>query len=365
MPGIAEAAEQPTAAELSLRTSYYEEDNIPEGSVAFGSDQRYEIDIHQFHLLAPVADNWSFSLQAVREVMSGASPWGTVENPDGDVELIMSGATISDARNEYSLDVTRHFDGGSVSVGASHSTEDDYEANSGRASLNLQLNGKLTELSMGFSFSLDDIEPSDAELFGRVKDESKDSFSAFFGVTQVVNQRTLVQAGISGTRQSGFLSDPYKLRDHRGDERWQWALSSRLRRFVDSLSGAFHVDYRYYLDTFGVRSHTVDAAWHQDFGRIEVAPSIRWYAQREADFYLPVDNFLLPPERKQSSDFRMSTYGAISWGLKGTYLADRWRLSASVERYVSRESLSPFSGREEHPALVDFTIASIGWTLTI
>ena len=105
------AANQPVQTSVSVRVSQYQEDDIPARDVLLGSESRYDIDIYQFRLLTPIGQRWSLGLDVAREIMSGASPWGTVAGGNGP-QLIMSGATIKDARTETSVTLTR--DGTSV-----------------------------------------------------------------------------------------------------------------------------------------------------------------------------------------------------------------------------------------------------------
>src|SRR5210317_1983486 len=100
----------PEFVELGMRYSKYEEDNT-QGSKTFGgSSQRYDIDAAQFHLLAPVADNWAVAVDVQWEDMSGASPWFVGQSLDGGPKVIMSGASIEDTRTEVSVTTRYYYD---------------------------------------------------------------------------------------------------------------------------------------------------------------------------------------------------------------------------------------------------------------
>ncbi len=353
-------ATQPTTTEISARTSVYEEESVPASRVALGSLDRYDIDIHQFHVLAPLANDWSLAVDVNREVMSGASPWGTATGADGEPALIMSGATIRESRNGISLAASRYFADKSVTVALSRSDENDYEANAVSVSSEWDFNGKLSTLLFGLSYSSDDIRPSD-----RLLRDDKRILSVSVGWTQVLNRNAVLQSGISVTKHSGFLGDPYKLLDVRPDERLQWAVSMRYRKYFDSASGALHLDYRYYDDDFGVSSHTIKTAWYQNLGvRFQVIPSVRFYSQREADFYTIADDFTLPATVPRSSDHRLSSFGAYTFGLKGVFRHGGWTVSANVERYISDGDYGFSNADVEHPALVEFQLTSIGVSYT-
>jgi len=346
--------------------SSYREGDIPTHKVLLGSEERYEIDIYQFYLLTPLGRNWSFAFNTSREIMSGASPRSTVEGLDGNPALIMSGATIRESRTEVSAATSRYFQNGSVGVGLSHSEENDYEADAIVLSGEWDFSQKLSTLAVGMSYSRDVIEPTDALLFDRVEKEDKRSRSFTIGWTQVLNKSSVLQSGISLMKHDGYLADPYKLRDVRPDERLEWTVSLRYRKYLEKVSGAWHLDYRYYSDDFGVDSHTLETAWYQNLGsRFQLVPSVRYYTQREADFYLPIDDFTLPLTVDQSSDYRLSAFGAYTFGLKGVVNHNDWAVTISIDRYISREKYGLWNAEFEHPALLNFTLASIGFNIKI
>ena len=118
------------------------------------------------------------------------------------------------------------------------------------------------------------------------------------------------------SEQSGFLSDPYKLKDVRPSDKTQIAVTNSYRHFFEDSNSALHINYRYYHDDFGISSHVVDSSWHQNFGRsLRVVPSIRYYTQSAANFFTNIDDFAKPESQYQSSDYRLSAFGALSGGI--------------------------------------------------
>ena len=210
-------------------------------------------------------------------------------------------------------------------------------------------------MSAGVGHSCDVMEPTDAAAFGRVSGEEPRSRSASVRVTQVIDRSSAVYAGLSITDHSGYLSNPYKLRDTRPEERLERALSIRYRHFLDGANAAQHLDYRYFDDDWGITSHTLRTSWYQNFGAwFQVVPNVRYYSQSEADFYRPVDEFGQPPEVHQSSDFRLSAYGAFTFGVKGIVRQPDWSLTISADRYIGNEKYGLASGIP-HPTRLEFT----------
>ena len=353
------ATSPPVETNLSVGFSNYQEADIPSHLLVGGDNRRYDIDIRQFRLLAPIGRSWSVGLDLSQETMSGASPWGTVMGPDGEPALIMSGATIQDSRTEVSVSAAHYGENTSAGLTLTRSKEDDYEAKALSLSGELTDDRALTTWSAGLSFSSDDVEPTDAAAFGRVRKEKRLSRSTSIGVSRVINRSSAAQAGLSVTEHSGYLSDPYKLRDVRPGERREWAVAVRYRRFLDGSNAALHTDYRYYADDWGIGSHTLHASWYQNVGTaFQIVPNARYYTQSEAEFYRPVDDFSLPLDINQSSDFRLSAYGALTLGLKGIIQQPGWSVTISADRYIGSEKYGLSSGTE-HPARLEFTLVSV------
>ena len=358
------AATQPAESTLSVGVSNYREADIPQHLIVGGDNRRYDIDIRQFRLLTPVGRKWSLDLGLSQETMSGASPWGTVMGPDGKPELIMSGATIHDSRTELNLSAAHYGEDHSTALTFSRSKEDDYESNALSLSGEWTFNDGLTTLLLGVSYSSDDIEPTDAAAFGRVRKEEKRSRSASVGVSQVLGKKSSMYLGGSVAEHAGYLSDPYKLRDVRPGKRLEWALSARYRRFLDGPDAALHLDYRYFGDDWSIASHTLHTSWYQNVGTsFQVVPNVRYFTQTEADFHRPFDDFGLSIDKHQSSDFRLSAFGAFTFGVKAVVRQPGWSLTLSADRYVASERYGLASGFQ-HPAHLSFTLASITYDIT-
>ena len=362
LPGIAHADAPPTESTLSYKISNYQEDDLTRAQVPFGELERYDIDVHQFQYVSPLGRDFALFIDANHEDMSGASPWFSTANAAGEPVINMSGASgITDARSELSIGTRYYSQNGNFGGAVGYSEENDYRATYVNLSGSRNFNNDLTTVTLGFSHSADDIFPTDAELFNRVRNEDKRATSAAVSLSQVINRVTTFQTALSITEQSGFLSDPYKLQDARPDNKTQIALSNSLRYFFIEADGALQANYRYYRDDFGISSHTLDLSWFQNINRtFQIAPVLRYYSQSAAEFYTNIDDFTKPLTEPQSSDYRLSAFGAFSGGINLIADFGDWTTTFTAERYVANEKYSVYAVNQPSPALVQFVRLSLG-----
>ena len=318
----AQADAPPTEGVVGINYSGYEEDDLLESKSFNGPSERYDIDIAQFHLLAPVGDDWSLALDIQYEDMSGASPWFVGMDADGSAKVVMSGASIEDTRTDVSVTTRYFYDRGNLGFNYARSDENDYESDAIALDAAFNSEDKLTTYSVAISGSKDEIEPTQGNVPTNTLKDEKDIRSAWMGVSRIVSKRAIVRFGLSYTFRDGFLTDPYKLNDKRPDERKEWAASAGYRHFFVDANAALHADYRFFDDDWGVRSHTIDIAWHQNINQhLRLVPFMRYYSQTEADFF---GNFVDFSNDYYADDYRLSSFGAFSGGLRGVLNLDDW-----------------------------------------
>lgn len=357
LPAYAMADSAPDRAELGFRYSEYTEDDIGASKTFGGQSERYDIEISQFHLMTPIGSNWSVAFDVQKETMSGASPWFVGQAFEGGGKVIMSGASISDSRTSLSLTTRYYFDRGNLGLNLGSSDEDDYQSNSVAADYTFNSEDQQRTYTLAASISDDELEPTQGSTPTGVSEANKDSRSLFVGMSQIISRRAIVQFGLSYTLHEGYLSDPYKGSDSRPDERRQWVISGKYRHFFSDANAALHADYRYFDDDWGVQSHTVDLAWHQSIGKhFSLIPSLRYYSQSEADFYSLTSD---TTQAHYADDHRLSTFGALTAGLKVQAQLENWTFTLSGERYHSNSSYGLSNG-DEAPALLSFNRYSVG-----
>jgi len=353
---------------FDYRFTYYDEAPLPLDKLAFGDPRRYEIQSHQFRILKNLSGTYALELNYLHEAMSGSSPWYAIPGDEGPLQ-VMSGATIREKRNQAEVSLGRQNADYSHSASVGYSTENDYQAMYMSYSGEKDSEDGLRTVSWGASYSNDEISPTDAETYDRIPHARKDSFSGSLAVTQVLNQNSVIQSGVTISHQSGYLSDPYKqvwidravLNDSRPDQRTTFVWVNRFRHYMVRSEAALVLDYRFFRDDWNITAHTFEAAWRQPFDdNWEITPSVRYHSQRSPDFYRPYF-FIAPADGYWSSDYRLATFGALSYRLSAEFRQENWSLSMGGEYYDSSESLAISGKPENTPGLVDFWRVTAGF----
>jgi hypothetical protein len=161
---------------------------------------------------------------------------------------------------------------------------------------------------------------------------TKDGVGALLGVTQVMTRNWLSEFNVSIDRFHGYLNDPYKftsiINSAGGTTGYEYESRpvQRTRKsaywenrvgWSSSLSTALSL--RYMSDDWGVRSDTVQLhlRWPLSNRDRYIEPTIRWYRQTAADFYMP---FILNTEKPvtgyESPDSRLGAFHALTYGVK-------------------------------------------------
>ncbi|MFK5895264.1 MAG: DUF3570 domain-containing protein [Pseudomonadota bacterium] len=334
------------------------------------SDQRMEIDIYEVSLSAPVGEKMSLNLGLIKDVISGASPMFNIKDADGNVKQILSGASIKEERNVVDLGMNYYFDQVDLGFSVGVSEEYDYLSEYMQTGLSWDLNNKMTTLFSSLSLAWDDIEPT-----GKNFTEKKKKQQLSMGLTQILSEKSLFSSNLSYSKDSGYLSDPYKsvfftssglAADFRPDSRYKWSWLNRyIYSFAQFNHAALHFDYRFYHDSWDINAHTFEIKWHQPINQgWELVPRLRYYSQDAANFYQPYFNSV-DNQDFYSSDYRMANFGAISMGLnitKELYQSSstsKFDFRAGIEYYDRKASYQLGSGNSDNFADYDSYLMSV------
>jgi len=281
------------------------------------------------YALVPLGRQWSAEGSLTVDEISGASPSYYTDSS--------SFTHFHDRRTGGDARLTRYFERAAVSLGAASSKESDYTSNAISASARFATPSQNTTLDFGVGLTHDVNNPHNQV----VHDAHKDTNEYEVGLTQALSPLDLVQVTYTRSLENGYLNDPYKSYDNRPDRRAANIVQTRWNHWLGGT--ALKLGYRYYGDTFGIRSHTFDVAWAVptgDDGRSTFTPSLRYYTQDAARFYVNPDptsaRFPAPADQSgfYSLDQRLSAYGAISVGVKYDWAIDsKWAMDAKLDLY--------------------------------
>ena len=355
--GTALADAPPAFTEVGLRYTHYSEDSIDQDAVIFGATDRYDIDVTQLWIEAPLGASWSVAFDVQNDYQTGASPWFVGAQQNGEPGVIMSGASIQDNRVEVGVTTRYFWADGNAGFAVSHSDEDDYEATALAFDASWNTAEDARTWSTSFSSSRDKLNPTQGVIPVFITEEDLDTQSGYFGVSQILSRTAIARIGLSYTLSEGYLSDPYKFRDQRPDTHERLSLSAGYRRFLIDADASLQIDYRYYADSWGTDSHTVELAWAQNLRGSLLTPYVRYYTQREADFFSVIADTETP---HYADDYRLSSYGAVTLGARwAVALGESWTLELEAERYMTDADWGVFDG-DAAPALVDFWRGTVG-----
>lgn len=291
------------------------------------------------------------------DTITGATPTGEPA-PAGSDQVPLS--TMHDRRKAWNAALSRPFARVNVALGYAHSRESDYVSDGLSLNTLTDFNQKNTTLLLGAAGSDDDVK-----IFAPAGWTKKHSYDFIAGVTQLVDPLTSVSFNATWGRATGYLADPYKLvqrstevfpglfldltyAENRPRTRSKGIVFTSVNRSFPALHGAVEADYRYYRDTFGVGSHTLELAWFQHLGtHFILRPGVRFYRQGAADFYhydLNATAIVPPSDRppdgsdpSYSSDYRLSELDTRTYGVKAIWeVRDGLRLDVAYERYEMR-----------------------------
>lgn len=239
-------------------------------------------------------------------------------------------ADVTDDRVAFDSKATYYFERGALGLGYAYSTESDWTSRAGSVDVRLATPDNNRTYAFGVGFTSDSIG-SNADL---ALDESRNTWEAMVGVTQVLSQTQLIQMNLTASYGSGFYDDVYRSGDARPDERFAAAWLTRYRHYVPAFDAAFHADYRLFADDWGMIGHTFEIAWFQPVGDSwMVRPFLRYHSQNEADFYSSEAAPYNWPGLF-SNDPRVGSFGALAPGLViEKSFDDGWTLQLHAEYY--------------------------------
>ena len=316
--------------------------------------ERISVNAYSVSAMAPIAGKWSITTTYTNDSVSGASPSHHSEIP---INFISGASKIKERRQAVDFGVTRYFQRGSLTLGSSYSSENDYISRSYSAQGSLSTEDNNTSFTIGGNYTTDTINPTAQET-----QFEKRSIAVLVGITKVLTKVDILQLNVGYSRGKGDFTDHYKIFDQRPDRRESETVMTRWNHHFGGSNGTSRLSYRYYTDTFGIHAHTFGIEYVQPVAsEWTVIPTARYSSQNAADFYSPTDGVLPPTTTYYSLDQRLSAFGALTLGIKvEKRIAKDWLLDAKFENYEQRAGWNLTGGGDKGLAAFSARFIQLG-----
>jgi hypothetical protein len=278
--------------------------------------------------------------------MSGASPLFH------DTLSGASGLGVTDYRTAADVRVVRYFGSDAVALGAAYSDERDYRSRALSVEWRSWTADRNRTYAIGIGAASDRIDATN----GVVRGARRETYDYLAGVTQVLRADALVESTVTWSDGRGFYADPYKLLDTRPDHRRVLAWLTRYNRYFPGADATLRMAYRYLRDSFGGRSHMLEASWVQPLpAGFTLTPTVRYLTQDAATFYRdPPFPQRFVDGAPNTADTRLAAFGAITTGVR---IAKSFGGGVSVDIAVNayRQRAGWHAGGRGSPGLAEFS----------
>jgi hypothetical protein len=343
-----------STTDVQIIMSYYTQDN--DHSAVTGGLGTEDLQVYATQIAVDHRGDSSnsFHFDAGLDIISSAST--------DNIDFVKSSASKIDARTHVNTGYNRTFKkrGISAGVSGSFSIESDYTSFGGALYFSRLNPSQSREVSMSVQMFFDDlrwgrlhdghpekliypVELRNKEWFDHYR---RDSYNLEFGYFRIINKRMSLGIYPGIAYQSGLLSTPFH-RVYFSDSlrrvenlplsRVKFPLGVQLNTF---LGGRWIVrtNYRFYWDDFGIVAHTLNLEGACKVSRVfTITPSLRIYAQSEADYFKGYKEHNGADEF-YTSDYDLSRFTSLKPGLGIRYAPysgkDRTTFNAIELRYA-------------------------------
>lgn len=289
------------------------------------------------------AEKYAVGVSAYMDMVSSAS-----------IDVVTTASPYSEKRTQ--LGIGFEYLRGKVTYAASfsNSSENDYEADTANFSIAQDMFGDLTTVALLFSIGKDDVTRRGDPVFA----DEIDRRVYGVDVTQVATKNLVLGFSFETVAEEGFLNNPYRQVRY-VDPAAALGYSYEFERYPRTRTGnafalrarwylpyraALQGDYRFYNDTWEIRSHTAEVSYtHPLDERLIFDLHYRYYTQDAADFYsdlFPRQNFQNFLARdKELAALTSHTLGfGVAWEFKarGMGFFDRTTLNLKYDRMMFR-----------------------------
>jgi hypothetical protein len=232
------------------------------------------------------------------------------------------------------------------------SQEVDYVSNAVVGTISRDLNEKNTTVTVRGQYNTDRV----GEILesGDIAIAKKYVFTGALNLTQVLSTTTVMDLSYDVVYMKGMLSDPYRqvrVIDDLGatimvDERHpagrtRHAGSVRMSQFVPSIRASVIANYRYYGDTWSVKSHTGELKLNKYIFRdLVFGADYRYYAQTGSSFFR--ERYVgtgFTAGAYRTADYKLKPFSSNNFGLSLTFMLRALARGGSDLEFLENSSI--------------------------
>mgnify|MGYP002084100582 CR=1 FL=1 len=237
------------------------------------------------------------------------------------IDVVTTASPFREDPTEYGLGVDYAYRDALINFSLSTSKEPDYQADGVSLDVSQEVYGGMTTLTLGFSRGNDHVgKKGDIGFFEHAK-----HWRYRFGATQILSPRWLASLNLEAVSDDGFLGSPYRVARVFGaavperNPRTRSSRSIKLASVAEVMPRtALQGSYRYYYDTWDIKSHTLEGGASRYVGESFLIDAyLRYYKQGRALFYsddAPAETTYISRNRQ------LSAFHSTAAGAKVTYV---------------------------------------------
>lgn len=283
-----------------------------------------------------VSDSVSGATPIYVDTSSGASAYksrGTVANTSN---IKKENVEFTENRMNGNIGVVKRLENrDELSFSFSKSYESDFDSNTfGLGYLMWSNDSKNRSIDAGLSYQSNTIlikdctynsECSTADTTsGASSKETATVLSAELGITQIIDETSLVKASVYYGNENGYLSNPYYnivrtngnttdiVSETRPDSKLSYGFNLKyIKAFSQTITSKFK--YKYYIDDWDINSNTIDINNYYEINdKFIFGFGFRYYTQSEAEFYNESIAYFTD-EVYASHDDRLSSFNSMTY----------------------------------------------------
>lgn len=224
------------------------------------------------------------------------------------IDVVTTASPYTEERTQWSVGADYLRGNTTLSTNYTSSVESDFDAKTYSFGISQDMFGDLTTLSLSYSYGDDIVGRSDNPDFAR--ENKRQQYGV--GLTQILTRNLITALNFETITDEGYLNNPYRTVRYADPSnpigysyepelyprtRTSNALGIRARYFLP-YRAAVQAEYRYFIDTWDIESHTASLTYVQPWGDWTFEGKVRAHSQTGAHFFQDIFS------RPQATNFR-------------------------------------------------------------